>query len=64
MSHPQDALLERIGQLEDELALFRELLPLVANTCGRGNCNCMGSNSIKGLIDRAGLGRIPVRGRK
>lgn len=63
MSDSQDVLLARISQLEAELALFQQLVPLVVNTCGRGNCNCVGSNSIKKLIDSAGLAPLPVKGR-
>lgn len=51
----EQELLARISALEAELALAKQLIPLVSSTCGRGNCNCIGSNSIKNLIDSAML---------
>ncbi len=54
----EQELLARISALEAELALAKQLIPLVSTTCGRGNCNCVGSNSIKNLIDSAGLAPV------
>jgi hypothetical protein len=41
--------------LEQKLDLLDKLLPHVISTCGRHNCNCVGSNVIKQLLDQAGL---------
>ena len=51
-------LLAKISSLEAQLALASQLIPIVISTCGRGNCNCVGSNRIKHLIDSAGLAPV------
>lgn len=42
-------------QIVDQIRLLNQLLPLVTNTCGRHNCNCLGSGAIKRVVDEAGL---------
>jgi hypothetical protein len=59
----QQELLAKIAELEAQLALANQLIPLVSTTCGRGNCNCVGSNSIKNLIDAAGLAPVKLSSR-
>jgi len=59
----QQELLAKIAELEAQLALANQLIPLVSTTCGRGNCNCVGSNSIKNLIDSAGLAPVKLSSR-
>lgn len=54
----EQELLVKISALEAQLALANQLIPLVSTTCGRNNCNCVGSNSIKHLIDSAGLAPV------
>lgn len=46
---------QQVAELQASMALHLQLLPLITNTCGRGNCNCVGSRAIKQLIDQAGL---------
>ena len=46
---------QQVADLHASLALHLQLLPLITATCGRGNCNCVGSRHIKQLIDQAGL---------
>ena len=54
----EQELLAKISALEAQLALANQLIPLVSTTCGRNNCNCVGSNSIKHLIDSAVLAPV------
>lgn len=42
-------------QIVEKIRLLDQLVPLVSKTCGRNNCNCLGSDTIKKLIDQAGL---------
>lgn len=50
-----DQMHDRILELEAQVQLLTQLLPLVTKTCGRGNCNCVGSFEIKKLVDQHGL---------
>lgn len=59
----EQELLAKIAELEAQLALANQLIPLVSTTCGRGNCNCVGSNSIKNLIDSVGLAPVKLSSR-
>lgn len=50
--------------LEQKLDLLDRLLPHVISTCGRHNCNCVGSNVIKQILEQAGVAPTQSQSRR
>lgn len=41
-----------LEQMQERIQMLEKIVALSAQTCGRHNCNCPGSNQIKALVDQ------------